>query len=45
MNPNEDEKLDRILAGADFTEDGMADDEPRLSPELVGAVELPRLML
>ena len=38
MNPNEDEELDRILAGADFIE---TDDEPRLSPELVGAVVTP----
>ena len=38
MNPNEDKELDRILAGADFTE---TDDEPRLSPELVGAVVTP----
>ena len=38
MNPNEDEELDRILAEADFTE---TDDEPSLSPELVGAVATP----
>ena len=30
--------MDRILAGADFTE---TDNEPRLSPELVGAVVTP----
>ena len=35
MNPNQDEELDSILAGAAFTD---TDDEPRLSPELVGAV-------
>ena len=38
MNPNEDEELDRILAGADFIE---TDDEPRLLPELVGVVVTP----
>ena len=38
MNPKEDEELDRILAGADFTE---TNDEPRLSPERVGAVLTP----
>ena len=38
MTLNEDEELDRILAGADFTE---TDNEPRLSPELVGAVVTP----
>ena len=38
MNLGEDETLDNILAGGDFTEGGMADDEPRLSLELVGAV-------
>ena len=38
MNLDEDEELDRILAGADFTEGGVAEDEPRISPELVGAV-------
>ena len=35
---NLDEELDRILARADFTEVGQADDEPRLPLELVGAV-------
>ena len=35
MNPNEDEELDRILAGADFT---VADNEPRLSLVLVATV-------
>ena len=35
---NLDEELDRILARADFTEVGQADNEPRLSSELVGAV-------
>ena len=38
MNSNEDEELDRILNGADLTE---TDDEPRLSPELVGAIVTP----
>ena len=38
INLDKDETLDRILARGDFTEGGMADDEPRLSPELVGAV-------
>ena len=38
MNPNEDEELDHILAGANFTK---TDDEPRLSPELVGAIVTP----
>ena len=36
MNPNEDEELNRILARVDFTE---TDDEPSLSPELIGAVQ------
>ena len=38
MNLEDDTELDRIPAGADFTEDGAADDEPGLLPELVGAV-------
>ena len=38
MNPNEDEKLDRILAEVDFKE---TDDEPRLSPDLETAVVTP----
>ena len=38
MNLDEDETLDCILAGGDFTEGGMADDKPRLLLELVGAV-------
>ena len=38
MTLNEDEELDRILAGADFTE---TDNKPRLSLELVGAVVTP----
>ena len=38
MNPNEDKELDCILAGADFSK---TDDEPRLSPKLVGAVVTP----
>ena len=33
--------MNHILAGADFTGDGEADDEPGLSPELVGAVVTP----
>ena len=41
MNLDEDVELDRILAGADFTEGGEADQEPGLSPELVGAVATP----
>ena len=41
MNLEEDVELDRILAGANFTEDGTADDKPGLSPELVGAVITP----
>ena len=45
MNLDEDVELDCILAGADFTEGGKADDEPGLTPELVGAVVLPQLML
>ena len=38
---NLDEKLDCILARVDFTEGGEANDEPALSPELVGAVMTP----
>ena len=34
-------ELDCILAGADFTESGEADDEPGLSLELVGVVVTP----
>ena len=41
MNLDEDAELDRILAGADFTEDGAANDESGISPELVGAVPTP----
>ena len=41
MNLDEDVELDRILAGADFTEGGEANQEPGLSPELVGAVATP----
>ena len=41
MNLDEDVELDRILAGADFTEGGEADQEPGLSPELIGAVATP----
>ena len=41
MNLNVDVELDRILVEADFTEGGEADDEPGLSPELVGAVVTP----
>ena len=43
MNLEEDGELDRILAGADFTEDGAANDEPGLSPELVRVVVTPTL--
>ena len=43
MNLNEDEELDRIVAGAGFPEDGTANDESGLSPELVGAVITPTL--
>ena len=43
MNLDEDSELDRILAGADFTPDGMANNEPGISPELVGAVTTPTL--
>ena len=35
MNLHEDVELDRILAGADFTEGGKADEEPGLSLELM----------
>ena len=38
---DKDVELDQILAGADFTEDGEADQEPGLSPEIVGAVATP----
>ena len=38
MHLDEDAELDRILASEDFTEDGAANDDPGLSPELVGAV-------
>ena len=38
MSLDEDVELDRILASADFTEDCAANNEPGLSPELVGAV-------
>ena len=41
MNLDKDVELDRTLAGADFTVDGEADDEPGLSLELVGAVVTP----
>ena len=41
MNLDEDTELDHILAGVDFTEGGEADDEPGVSPELVGAVVTP----
>ena len=41
MNLDEDVELDRILARADFTEEGEADDEQGLSQELVGAVMTP----
>ena len=41
MNLDEDAELERILAGADFTEDGEANDESGISPELVGADTTP----
>ena len=41
MNLDEDAELDRILAGADFTEGGAANEESENSPELVGAVPTP----
>ena len=41
MNPDKDAELDCILARANFTEGGEVDDEPGLSPELVGAVTTP----
>ena len=41
MNPNEKVELDRILAKADFTEGGEADEKPGLLPELVEAVATP----
>ena len=41
MNLDEDVELDRILSGAEFTEGYEADNEPGLSPEIVGAVVTP----
>ena len=41
MNLDEDADLDRILAGADCTEDGAGNNESGISPELVGAVPTP----
>ena len=41
MNPSEEAELDHILAGADYTKCGEAMEQPRSTPELLGAVRSP----
>ena len=43
MNFNEDEEINRILAGADFIDTEEAEGEPRPTPELIGAIESPTI--
>ena len=41
MNLDDNVELDRILAGAEFTEGGESDQESAFSPELVGSFATP----